>query len=160
MNDVFVFAVESASSVENDGDCKKDDDEKFDEDFEAKRVRLDNDLDTRVEEKDSGAVETEEVEGEESDLEEVTKSEWDWARDKCRKTIRAVLRDERHVRRVSDDELDEFVTKRLLEIENAFDSFDADDFRDSKMLNNCCELLGFGGGILDIYTILSFADRY
>jgi hypothetical protein len=174
------------------------------EDFEAKRMRLDEDIDddnndcnTGIEEKESGEGERkvdvdkkvsgeelreegeeEEVVGEEevgesveendseesendsesegSESEEITRDEWQCARDKCRKTIARQVAKKWGVSNVGDAELDDYMQRKIDWMDYKMDKYEF-QFVEEELLNKCCNRLGFGGGILNNYTILSLA---
>jgi hypothetical protein len=148
------------------------------EDFEPKRLRLDGcdkegggevavDGDKKesgeevskeeeekiVEENDSEESENEDSE---SESEKITENEWEWARDKCRETIARQVAKKWGVSNVSDADLDEFIQRKIDWMDYKMDKYEF-QFVEEKLLNKCCRRLGFGGGILNNYTILSFA---
>jgi hypothetical protein len=164
------------------------------EDFEAKRMRPDedNDCNTGIEEKESGEGEKKldvdkkesredvgeeeedeleeresveendseesenDSESEDSESEKITDDEWEWARDKCRKTIARQVAKKWGVSNVGDAELDDYIQRKIDWLDYKMGKYEF-QFVEEELLNKCCNRLGFGGGILNNYTILSFA---
>jgi cobalamin biosynthesis protein CobT len=138
--------VEEKKSTEDDNDEK-----------ESEIAEQEEEEESETEESETEESEAEESETEESETEKVKESvEWDRARDKCRIMLAEKLAKKRGVSHVSYDELNKFIKGKLGWITHVLWKYDF-EFVDSEMLDECCEHLGFKGGILDQCMILSFA---